>query len=94
MVVLDKVFDTAVVPCGHAQFCGPCMEEQREQRGVCPVCRGAVERTLRLYCASISRVSDRVDVWTCGHSDQAGYFRGGQLASSEVGSLCLIGPNI
>lgn len=46
-----------LVPCGHAPFCGPCIERvvgavprvSRDLRNSCPVCRGVIDSTIRLF---------------------------------------------
>jgi hypothetical protein len=39
----------AVIPCGHAPFCAPCLTSwARDASQTCPMCRGAIERVLTL----------------------------------------------
>ncbi len=40
----DNIADTVLVPCSHHQFCFDCAEKFKK----CPICRGKIERIIRL----------------------------------------------
>jgi len=42
----------AVVPCGHLAFCGTCAQHPTAKNGRCPVCRGPIADTVRIYLPS------------------------------------------
>jgi hypothetical protein len=44
-VCYDRAPDTALVPCGHAQFCSACSA----QLNVCPLCNVPIQRTMRIF---------------------------------------------
>ena len=49
VICLDALTDLAFVPCGH-MCCSACGERLAHLRLVnCPICRGPIERTLRLF---------------------------------------------
>ncbi|KAK9993429.1 hypothetical protein SO802_023132 [Lithocarpus litseifolius] len=39
----------ACIPCGHMAGCMACLNEIKAKKGVCPVCRGKINRVVRLY---------------------------------------------
>ena len=50
-ICMDRPSTAAVVPCGHAYFCMPCLVEAKtnhSQRG-CPFCRGKLENIITIY---------------------------------------------
>lgn len=42
----DKI---AIVPCGHATFCKPCIDRLMTLNGHCPLCRSSVATTIQFY---------------------------------------------
>mmetsp|Transcript_19807 Transcript_19807/g.45387 ORF Transcript_19807/g.45387 Transcript_19807/m.45387 type:complete len:455 (-) Transcript_19807:74-1438(-) len=51
----DKEADHAVIPCGHLCLCSDCSTDYRSLFGVsqtCPLCRGIVQGTLKIYQSS------------------------------------------
>lgn len=45
VVCLESPAQVAVIPCGHVCVCTECAQQQE----LCPICRAAVERMLRLF---------------------------------------------
>mmetsp|Transcript_99045 Transcript_99045/g.171657 ORF Transcript_99045/g.171657 Transcript_99045/m.171657 type:complete len:586 (-) Transcript_99045:340-2097(-) len=48
-ICLEESAVMATVPCGHRAYCANCTRLAQERRLPCPVCRGAVTSTLRVY---------------------------------------------
>ncbi len=40
---------TAIIPCGHTAFCGACADTLKKRRDKCPICRGGIQQTQRLF---------------------------------------------
>jgi hypothetical protein len=52
VVCFDAPKDHAIVPCGHQCVCAGCAEQLTKTRTPsCPVCRGPIERTMRVFCS-------------------------------------------
>lgn len=49
VLCLERTADTAVVPCGHMCGCQDCMQQLQLVRPKCPLCRGPVQSTIRIY---------------------------------------------
>lgn len=47
IVCMDRPKDCAPVPCGHAQFCRPCLTAE-EDKG-CPLCRTPITRIIKIH---------------------------------------------
>lgn len=45
---LDKKADHVVLPCGHLCMCEGCVEWDRDDINLCPVCDGEVANTIRV----------------------------------------------
>jgi len=52
-VCMDNPIEMAVIPCGHTCLCHGCSEDYknnpRNLSSGCPLCRGKIERFLRIY---------------------------------------------
>lgn len=54
-ICCDRVRDVALLPCGHASFCRPCIRQWQDARPLqpypmtCPLCREIVDQTVRLF---------------------------------------------
>ena len=48
VVCTERAAQVCLVPCGHVPFCVECETKAAPLRQ-CPVCRGAVERSLQIY---------------------------------------------
>jgi protein neuralized len=49
-ICLERMADSAVIPCGHMCGCNECLEEVRKSaRPECPMCRGPVSSILKIY---------------------------------------------
>ena len=46
IICMDKPPTHAIVPCGHAQFCGTCLKLELL---VCPMCKGQIDSILKIY---------------------------------------------
>jgi uncharacterized coiled-coil protein SlyX len=52
VVCFDAPKDHIIVPCGHQCVCAGCAEQLTKTRTPsCPVCRGPIERTMRVFCS-------------------------------------------
>jgi hypothetical protein len=49
VVCFDALKNHVMVPCMHLCACGPCAQRLLELDASCPVCRGPVERMIRVY---------------------------------------------
>merc|ERR1712151_1152091 len=50
VICMDKEAAYAVVPCGHQCLCQTC-----SQQTLCPICRGPLESTLKIFVAGIEQ---------------------------------------
>jgi hypothetical protein len=51
VVSFDAPKEYAIVPCGHQCVCGPCAEQLTKTRTpTCPVCRGPIRETMKVFC--------------------------------------------
>lgn len=48
-ICLDIPANTAVIPCGHRDFCYVCLSQQQQKNNPCPKCNGVIRGILRLY---------------------------------------------
>eukprot|EP00940_MAST-03C_sp_MAST-3C-sp2_P001866 g1866.t1 len=46
VVCMDRPRDCMILPCGHAYFCGQCVNALDTR--TCPMCRGKIEKTVKL----------------------------------------------
>lgn len=48
VVCMDNPKSMVIVPCGHKCLCANCVAQVQQQR-VCPVCRGTIEKIVRVF---------------------------------------------
>ena len=48
-VCLLKERETVLLPCRHSVMCSTCTQHVQHSSGRCPLCRGAIESSLRVY---------------------------------------------
>jgi hypothetical protein len=52
VVCFDAPKEYAVVPCGHQCVCAGCAEQLTKTRTpTCPVCRGPIRETMKVFCS-------------------------------------------
>jgi len=49
IVCLDQSIGKAFMPCGHAVCCIDCAEILNTMKNKCPMCRGLIKSTVRIY---------------------------------------------
>ncbi|XP_010246786.1 PREDICTED: putative E3 ubiquitin-protein ligase XBAT34 [Nelumbo nucifera] len=49
VICLDSPIEGACIPCGHMAGCMSCLNEIKEKKWGCPVCRATIEQVVRLY---------------------------------------------
>ncbi|KAK4573101.1 hypothetical protein RGQ29_031181 [Quercus rubra] len=49
VICFEAPIEGACIPCGHMAGCMACLNEIKAKKGVCPVCRGKINRVVRLY---------------------------------------------
>ncbi|CAK9166801.1 unnamed protein product [Ilex paraguariensis] len=49
VICLDAPVEGACIPCGHMAGCMSCLNEIKEKRWGCPVCRAKIDQVIRLY---------------------------------------------
>ncbi|KAK9704808.1 hypothetical protein RND81_07G012700 [Saponaria officinalis] len=49
VVCWEATVEAASVPCGHVSCCLSCLQEIKDNHGVCPVCRAPIDRVMKLY---------------------------------------------
>jgi hypothetical protein len=49
VVCLDACAEGVCIPCGHLAGCMNCLTEVQSKQWGCPVCRGSIERVIKVY---------------------------------------------
>nr|QBK85861.1 MAG: ubiquitin-protein ligase [Marseillevirus LCMAC101] len=49
IICMTEQTTTAIIPCGHTAFCGDCAHALEKRRSKCPICRGDIQQTQRLF---------------------------------------------
>ncbi|XP_024931111.3 probable E3 ubiquitin-protein ligase XBOS34 [Ziziphus jujuba] len=49
IICLDAPVEGACVPCGHMVGCMSCLNEIKDAKGTCPVCRAKIHQVLKVY---------------------------------------------
>jgi hypothetical protein len=51
-----KSDNMAIDPCGHCNYCRPCLKQWFEEKGSCPTCRGHSHKILQIYPGRILKI--------------------------------------